>query len=1224
MKNFSILIVFLLTLNLGAQEIKDVTPLSPNAAAMAKYGEIPVGYFTGIPNINIPLYSIRSGNLSLPLSLSYHAGGNKVETIPSWVGLGWSLQSVPIISRVVRGLPDEKPGGFFTVPDGYSLEEIYNEPITLYRENIALKQKLFSNEIDSEPDIFSYSLIDESGKFFFDQQSGKFITFPHSNIKIEWIDTNNGIFEITSSKGVKYVFSEVEKNGISSDAVTTSWNISEISNNNGIDKISFDYYPDFMQLFETNGSITKYVYLGGSSSGCSPESIFTNQVINTTYPKLLQRIDYDGGYIEFVKSSQTREDLPQGGYTLDTIKIFKDDQNILSYGLDYSYLIGSGCVNQPVESKKWLQLDQVNKISSHKQEILPYILSYKTQNVPPCRTSSAQDYWGFYNGKNSNENIIPPIVYSTMNGPQEIPGADRRVDSRYSDFGIIRSITYPTGGRTEFEFENNEAYSSDLPTEYKDNVVILSGDDIFEADQDIPIETEVWTEDFIIDNEPDPVLNGEHPEGGAFINLTIDNYGCDLSGGSDPCATFVLRGTTALGDNIYYYVDMDKNFHLPNGSYNLFASFNQEPPLYEGFIFMIDWKTEKDQEVKNTLVGGLRIKEIRNYTDIGSEPIIKTYSYMADSLVETKESGIYDAEQSMYISSDEFIETGIAQDEKWHYESAAFVINSHGGSAMVDINIINQLCDSDPNNNNCVNFKLKGVSYSNTSFDTDITEGDLIELTNGEYVIYANLDHEPFTYQGISCSLSWINEYIQTITHPRVYQYDVEGENLYSSGDVFGNLNFYYSDAIAYTCYEYDPKGLQIENTRYYLRIKSSPLTQQISHSGSFIGYGLVVEKVESADTNGFTVYKFSNKRDREFNGFPYKPAESNELLRGQLLEKKTYKYLSGSYSLIEEYTAEYSSVPYDLSDSNQEYSFGIKWGNLYFSNDPSSRIKYRIAQYLSGYKLYGGWNKLSKETTVSYFDTGSIVNIKNYHYDNGTHLYPTRIETNNSRGYVMIQQNMYPQDYNTSLNYLISNNVLNVPIDSRTYVDAVLTSGNQIEYNDFGQPVATYTYEIGDTTLFDPADPYTFSPKKEVNYNSNGRVEKVVYENGIVNYFVWAHNNQYPVVKIETSDKTIDINLAQKTIDSVDITMFGSDTDIASNQNQASTIRDALSNLLNDRGLVTVYTYSIFGLVSVTDANGFSTYYDYDTFGRLKSIKDHNGFILKQHEYNYKSILTQ
>src|SRR5882757_1151737 len=79
--------------NLRAQNnpYNEVSIASPTAASLGKYVDIPVSYHTGMPQIDIPVYTIKSGPLSLPISVSYHASGLKVMEPAGWVGAGWAL-----------------------------------------------------------------------------------------------------------------------------------------------------------------------------------------------------------------------------------------------------------------------------------------------------------------------------------------------------------------------------------------------------------------------------------------------------------------------------------------------------------------------------------------------------------------------------------------------------------------------------------------------------------------------------------------------------------------------------------------------------------------------------------------------------------------------------------------------------------------------------------------------------------------------------------------------------------------------------------------------------------------------------------------------------------------------------------------------------------------------------------------------------------------------------
>lgn len=80
---------------------------SPNAQNFERYGEVPVDYSTGVPNIDIPLYTIKGNKLTIPFSISYHASGIKVNDIASEIGLGWVLNGKGLISRTTNGRRDE-------------------------------------------------------------------------------------------------------------------------------------------------------------------------------------------------------------------------------------------------------------------------------------------------------------------------------------------------------------------------------------------------------------------------------------------------------------------------------------------------------------------------------------------------------------------------------------------------------------------------------------------------------------------------------------------------------------------------------------------------------------------------------------------------------------------------------------------------------------------------------------------------------------------------------------------------------------------------------------------------------------------------------------------------------------------------------------------------------------------------------------------------------------
>ena len=100
---------FLFLTNLSFAQQQNVIPYmqSPNAAGLGSFGNFDVSYFTGLPNISVPVFSLKEGDISVNCELKYLGGGVKPSAHPGWVGQNWSLGVGGIITRKVNGGVDE-------------------------------------------------------------------------------------------------------------------------------------------------------------------------------------------------------------------------------------------------------------------------------------------------------------------------------------------------------------------------------------------------------------------------------------------------------------------------------------------------------------------------------------------------------------------------------------------------------------------------------------------------------------------------------------------------------------------------------------------------------------------------------------------------------------------------------------------------------------------------------------------------------------------------------------------------------------------------------------------------------------------------------------------------------------------------------------------------------------------------------------------------------------
>ncbi len=158
---------------------------SPNSTSLKGSLESPVTFNTGKTSISIPLYTIRQKDIEIPIVLSYNSGGVKLDVHPGWVGSNWSLQTGGIITRNIKGIPDElywrndflftdskNTTGTKISPYGYiwnPINNLYNWNTTQRISDLAkagMEPNTFWQE--AEPDEFIFQCGQYSGTFLMD------------------------------------------------------------------------------------------------------------------------------------------------------------------------------------------------------------------------------------------------------------------------------------------------------------------------------------------------------------------------------------------------------------------------------------------------------------------------------------------------------------------------------------------------------------------------------------------------------------------------------------------------------------------------------------------------------------------------------------------------------------------------------------------------------------------------------------------------------------------------------------------------------------------------------------------------------------------------------------------------------------------------------------------------------------------------------------------------
>ncbi|MGZ4089668.1 MAG: hypothetical protein ACXVNO_03055, partial [Bacteroidia bacterium] len=642
---------------------------SPNAASLGKYGDVPVSYHTGIPDIGIPIYTIKSRSLSLPISLSYHASGLKVEENASWVGAGWSLNAGGMITRTVRGAPDDRGynngynmKGFYS-DSGWQNYLLYSFPSYRQVSQGPDDAQFQLGRNDGEPDLFTFNFNGHSGKFYFNDDQSP-ILIPEEDLKIQTDFTLgpgfNG-FIITSSDGVKYFFGKTGNNGVVDpieitysnttqssygleNRATSSWFLNKIVSADGMDSILLNYQAEKYSSY----SLAMFPRIYGGSNMSQPQGagiLFSGYSYEYDLVKQfvqgvrLSSISFSNGTVNFIPQANPRVDLAgfddqswndqadTSAKALSSIQISTTGNFCQSYNLFYSYfhdsnpltggLFSAMPILSSIQSDSYrLRLDSIQEVSCDNNiKIPPYKFGYFSETVPR-KLSFGMDHWGFYNGVNNNTSLLPASTMVTDQTFYKINGANRDPAWPAMRGGTLSRITYPTSGYTDFDFEANTTYTSYYDYTLTSQLNRSAG--------------------YSGTNGTDAIDSFYYSFNGDFYQLTLN---ANTNGGSSYMSIYPSGNPNPI-QSISANVGQSSTitFKVPQGLY-LIRLVKQSPASGYGAYYNLSEYISTYQN-KNSMVGGLRIKTITNHDAITNQSNVTSYSYNISNDPNGHSSGI--------------------------------------------------------------------------------------------------------------------------------------------------------------------------------------------------------------------------------------------------------------------------------------------------------------------------------------------------------------------------------------------------------------------------------------------------------------------------------------------------------------------------------------------------------------------------------------------------------
>ncbi|WP_281925835.1 DUF5977 domain-containing protein, partial [Flavobacterium collinsii] len=267
----------------------------------------------------------------------------------------------------------------------------------------------------------------------------------------------------------------------------------------------------------------------------------------------------------------------------------------------------------------------------------------------------------------------------------------------------------------------------------------------------------------------------------------------------------------------------------------------------------------------------------------------------------------------------------------------------------------------------------------------------------------------------------------------------------------------------------------------------------------------------------------------------------------------------------------------------------------------------------------------LEKEDHTSYFNGRTLIQNTVNSYDPETGNLKNQVSTN-SNGEDLRTQYFYITDSEMAnepfRNELVAKKMVSKPIKTQSF-NGEKISEQKTEYRNDGST----------SNLLLPKYVYANKGVQDINnlkdkkvtydqYDEKGNVLQYTVEGGLPVAIIWGYNKTQPIAKVENASYdqiSSYVSNLQNRSDLDDDNCLTEDCNEQILRNNLKTLRTSFPQFM-----ITTYTYNpLLGVTSVTDPKGVPSYYEYDSFGRLKFVKDYELNVLQKYCYNYKGQLT-